>query len=414
MIPDETPSARDLAERIREHVERLCAPGDRHPGTARNRAATDYVASVMREMGLAVEELPFDVPEWEYGDTSASVRDRRFKMHPGPFSASADVEGDLVVVTDAGDLVSLDARDRVLLLRGAIAEVQFTPRGYPFYQDAAHAAVLDALEATRALAVLAATGKNPSMTAGMSPFPLIEEPAFALPTAYITAEEGAELAAHEGERVRVRIDSGTRPSTGLQPVGTLGAREGRRVVIGAHIDSKPETPGALDNASGVAVLLAAAGLLAGTALDLAVEFVLFNGEDHVLAPGELAYLNTHSLPDIELMINIDGAGLPGSPSAYSHYNADGPLIGLLERLAADNPSVALGETWPASDHMIFAMQGIPAIAITSEDFATASGVYSHTPLDTPDVLDYALLAGTARFVAEVAVSAAGTSTRTSA
>lgn len=413
-MPDEKPTVHDLAGRIREHVARLCSPGDRDPGTARNRAATGYVASVMRGLGLDVEELPFDVPEWQYGDASASVRDRRFDMHPGPFSAPADVEGDLVVITNAEELVGLDARARVVLLHGAIAQIQFTPRGYPFYQDAAHAAVLDALEATHALAVLAATGKNPSMTAGMSPFPLIEEPAFALPTAYMAAGEGADLALHAGESVRVRIDSGMRPSTGIQPVGTLGARNGRRVVIGAHIDSKPGAPGALDNASGVAVLLAAAELLTGTILDLGVEFVPFNGEDHVLAPGELAYLPTRNLPDVELMINIDGAGLPGSPSAYSHYNADGPLTELLARLALENPSVAIGEAWPASDHMIFAMQGIPAVAITSTDFATASGVYSHTPLDTPDVLDYALLAGTARFVAEVAAGAAGSSSRTSA
>jgi hypothetical protein len=51
--------------------------------------------------------------------------------------------------------------------------------------------------------------------------------------------------------------------------------------------------------------------------------------------------------------------------------------------------------------MIFAMRGIPAMAITSTDFATASRAYSHTPADTPDILDFDLLAGTARFVAEL-------------
>ncbi|MHB1135991.1 MAG: M28 family metallopeptidase [Coriobacteriia bacterium] len=398
-MPKTTRSSDELTARIRAHVAHLCAAGDRHPGTERNRAATDYVASVMRDLGLVVDELPFEVPDWQPGDATITAGTREFWMHPGPFSTSVEADGPLVLIDRAADLDSLDARGCVVLVHGEIAQIQLTPRGYPFYEDAEHAAIAEALEASGALAIVAATEKNPSMTAGMSPFPLIEEPGFALPTAYLHADEGAELALHDDETVHVHIDSRTVPSTGVQPIGRRTTGSPRRVIVAAHVDTKPGTPGALDNASGDAVMLAAAELMAGVDLEVEVEFVPFNGEDHVLAAGELAYLRATDLRDVELMVNIDGAGLPGSPSAYSCYNLDAPLAERLSLLAADTPSVVLGDSWPASDHMIFAMQGIPAVAITSLDFATASGVYSHTPLDTPDVLDYALLAETARFVA---------------
>jgi hypothetical protein len=54
----------DLTARLVRDIDRLCGPGDRHPGTQRNRDATAYVAGCMRELGLEVEVLQFDVPEW--------------------------------------------------------------------------------------------------------------------------------------------------------------------------------------------------------------------------------------------------------------------------------------------------------------------------------------------------------------
>jgi acetylornithine deacetylase/succinyl-diaminopimelate desuccinylase-like protein len=51
------------------------------------------------------------------------------------------------------------------------------------------------------------------------------------------------------------------------------------VILGAHYDSVPETPGADDNASAVAVLLEAAKLLHGRATRRTVRFVAFTNEE---------------------------------------------------------------------------------------------------------------------------------------
>ena len=60
--------------------------------------------------------------------------------------------------------------------------------------------------------------------------------------------------------------------TGLDPAAP-------RVLVGAHFDTVPGTPGADDNASGVAALLEVARLVVGNRLKATVEFVGFNLEE---------------------------------------------------------------------------------------------------------------------------------------
>ena len=52
-----------------------------------------------------------------------------------------------------------------------------------------------------------------------------------------------------------------------------------RILVGAHFDTVPGTPGADDNASGVAAMLETARLVAGDELDAIVEFAGFNLEE---------------------------------------------------------------------------------------------------------------------------------------
>ncbi len=394
----------ELPRQIAADIERLCSPGGRPPGTEANRAATGYVTSRMRELGLKVELLPFDVPEWRYGGAFIRVDEAEFPAHPGPFSPPAEISGPLLTARRWTDLDGLTASGSVLLLLDELASEPLTPRGYPFYTHPEHSALLDALETSGALAVVAATGRHP-MAGALSPFPLIEESGIALPTAYLHEGAGTRLARFAGESSRIMIDSRTLPSSGSQPIGLLadGKAAGPvTVVVSAHVDSKPETPGALDNASGVATMLAVAALLRKRALPCAVEFVPFNGEDHALAPGEVAYLASRpDLSHVSLNVNIDGAGLRGSPSAYSVYGVDKCGVATLARLAASSGWMTEGPAWPASDHMVFAMRGVSAVAITSGDSDAVSGTYSHTSADVPDLVDTELLAETARFIAAV-------------
>ncbi|HET6351755.1 MAG TPA: M28 family peptidase [Coriobacteriia bacterium] len=393
MAPDVT----SLIESIASDIAALCAGPDRQPGTAQNRAATDYAIGVLRATGAVVTVLPFEVPEWIAGSATLDVAGLTYPLHPGPYSAAVAHTTNLVTAATVEDLGLLreEARDAVILLHGDIAREQLTPRAYPWYSNPAHAAIYVTLESLAPAAIIAATGKNPAMTAAREPFPLIEDPAFPIPTAYCALAEGDALLSHAGDVVRVEIDSSVRPSSGVQPVARIGrGTSGRRIIVAGHLDSTWGSPGALDNAAGAVTAISVARLLAADPPSASVEIVPFNGEDHATSPGEVAYLdaNPDGFGDVALMINVDGSGFRGSPAALSSYGVSAQIDAVIDAVLADFPDIDRGPEWFASDHAIFAMRGVPSLAITSRDFGDLWESIAHTTHDVADNLDYELIA----------------------
>ncbi|TVR66942.1 MAG: M28 family peptidase [Spirochaetaceae bacterium] len=80
----------------------------------------------------------------------------------------------------------------------------------------------------------------------------------------------------------------------------------------------------MDNAAGVAVLMAVMEQLKDAPLAFTVEFVPFNGEEHCGVPGQLSYLGVQGAgkQPPHLVINIDGLGHHDSRNAISLYNFD--------------------------------------------------------------------------------------------
>ncbi len=395
-----------VAKQIAVDIAVLCAGPDRQPGTQRNRDAAAYVAAQLHEAGVEVEMLPFEVPEWRAGGAALHVAGVTYQLHAGPYSLPCDHVTHLTSASTVAELEALadEAFGSVLLLHGEIAAEQLTPRAYPWYSNAAHAAIYDTLERLAPVAVIAATGKNPAMTAAREPFPLIEDPAFPIPTAFCALAEGEALRTHTGDVVRVEIDSSVTPSSGEQPVGRLeGTRSGARVIVAGHLDSTWGSPGAIDNAAGAVTVLAAARLLAQQPLGMRVEFVCFNGEDHATSPGEMAYLaaNPDGFGDVALMLNVDGAGFRGSPAAVSLYSVGAQLESVVDTVLADFGEIERGPEWLASDHAIFAMRGVPALAVTSRDFGEIWESIAHTPHDIAENLDYELIADVAFALAAI-------------
>ncbi len=175
----------------------------------------------------------------------------------------------------------------------------------------------------------------------------------------------------------------------------------RRVLVSAHIDSRYGTPGALDNAAGVCVLMALADLLGDAAPALDVELVPFNGEDDFAAPGEMAYLDwpDADLDNVALVVNIDAVGRRDDDTAISFYGCPDEIREVALAAAATVPRIVEGPEWPMSDHMIFAMRGIPAIAVTSTGLTEIAATVAHTADDVPELVDPTLVDDAARFIA---------------
>lgn len=393
-----------MAAQASEYLEALCSRyPDRHVGGAGNEAANALFEQVATASGFEVDSVPFDCIEWVRGDAQAEAGGGAYELHAGPYSLPCDLKATLASATTADELDRGSFEGTVLLVSGDLAREQLMPKGFDFYNPEEHQRIVAALERQRPAAVIGATGRNPSLAGGLYPFPLLEDGDFDIPNAYLTDVAGAGLAEHVGETVRLRIESDRAPARARQVIARKRGNAPGRVVLSAHVDSKEGTPGALDNATGVAALLVLAGLLRDRRSAFDVELVPFNGEDYYAAPGQKLYLerNRGVLGDVILEINLDGAGFSGKATAVSMYGCGEEVESVVREALAGRVGFAEGPAWFQSDHAIFAMQGIPAMALTSENFLELSTEYTHTPADRLELVDPAAVGQIAEFLADV-------------
>lgn len=204
---------------------------------------------------------------------------------------------------------------------------------------------------------------------------------------------------------------------------------GSLVVVGAHYDSVPGCPGADDNASGVAVLLACARAFARTGLPIA--FVAFNAEEDGLL-GSRDFVNAgltelevrptvvHVLEMVGFRSRLHGSQRLPFPwpsralrtadfiGIIANRGARAALDGVLQSDASPRPRCVSLQEWlpmdafvPAlrrSDHFPFWQAEIPALLWT--DTADFRNPNYHRASDLPETLDYA-------FMSEVASLAIG-------
>lgn len=368
-----------VRDRVGHHLEVLVeCIGARPPGSPANRRATDHVRTSLEAVGCAVTSLPFTTRWWEPGTGWLEVGGARFDVEPNPYSAAGDVHGTAVPVGRLPELEGLDPRpDMVLALTGELARAQVLPAAFPFLSLPEHERIRAALHRLAPAAVVAVSDHWE---------PILEDPDLGFPSATVPTAVGDTLVA--GERLRLAVTGAVHTGDDVNVSGWFGG-VGRRLVLCAHLDSKATTPGAFDNAAGVATLLALSEL--GHLDGLPLELVLFNGEDHIDSCGETAWLAATDLADTAGVLNADGVGLAGQGLSLSTLACSPGLEARLAAWLEDRPRWVPAEPWFESDHAIFAMRGIAAVAITSDDVHALLGGLAHTAADTLDVLDLAIL-----------------------
>lgn len=375
-----------IRARIRHHLEVLVDDiGARPPGSPSNRRATDHVHTSLTSVGCPVTALPFTTRWWEPGTGWLEVGSARVEVDPNPYSAAGDVHGRAVLVGRLSELEGLDpVPDTILVLTGELARGQVLPAVFPFLSLPEHERIRAALHRLAPVAVVAVSDHWE---------PILEDPDLGFPSTTVPAAIGETIAA--GDPLRLAVTGAVHTGTGVNLSARLGGGE-PRLVLCAHLDSKATTPGAFDNAAGVATLLALTEL--GHLDALPLELVLFNGEDHIDSCGETAWLAATDLAGVAGVVNVDGVGLKGQGLSLATLACPPSLEAQLTRWVEGHPGWVPAEPWFESDHAIFAMRGIPAVAITSEDVHALLGGLAHTPADTLAVLDLAVLE---RFAADL-------------
>jgi Zn-dependent M28 family amino/carboxypeptidase len=195
---------------------------------------------------------------------------------------------------------------------------------------------------------------------------------------------------------------------------------GEAVIVGAHYDTVPGSPGANDNGSGVAVMLEVARACAGQNFRRTVQFVAFYNEESVSPWGAQLYARDRRARGYEVTGVIcletlgyytDAPDTQKYPAPFSwFYPSTGNFLGFVGNLDsrplvrecvasfrshAKFPSrgaalPAMFEDAARSDHSAFWAEGYPGLMVT--DTANFRYPYYHTPGDTPDKIDYDRLA----------------------
>jgi len=380
-----------LSESVR-NLDLFCNRiAERCVGSEGNRQATRYFANELSRLGWDIETPMFAAIDWEDGGAYLSCDGEEFIVLTGPYSLAFDGTATLIAAGSLEELEKTDFAGKILMLYGEIAREQLMPKNFVFYNPPEHQHIISLLEQGKPVAIISATGRNAALAGGVYPFPLIEDGDFDIPSVYMTEEEGERLLKYAGREVTLESRSVRIPGKGYNVIARKGKSGSERVVVTAHIDAKKGTPGAIDNATGVIVLLLLARQLNDYEGDRMIEIVALNGEDYFAVPGQMNYLmaNQGKFGEILLNINIDGAGFKEGLTAFSLFDLPEVLRKCADEIIEIYPGITEGVQWPQGDHSIFLQNGVPAIAVSSKWFIDniAAQDVTHTPKDRPEIVD---------------------------
>ncbi len=371
-----------LEDELRSYVETLCSFGpDRFPGSKGHARAFRWLRRTLMSWGMPVEVRPFtvriEVPVkwnlladlgrgWEEipcipGLGSPSVRDLTAGILPAGYAREEDYAG-LQATEGKIHLARLwksheTAKVREASLRGAAAIVWYNEYFDSLYSGAC---------------VSHRTAPIPGLS--------------------ITRSDAVRLLDAEGARLRLSI--ATRSRTIRCNNLVAGAMDGPCALLASHHDTRPFTPGASDDASGMAVMLAFIRNRFAEGLPVRMRYLFADCEEEGCAGAE-AYAEDlyhgNRLREISCVVNLDAVGWPNLCVVTRDREA---LMDEGMTHQADRSLRALGyapelvrSKTGRSNHTPFARRGIPALWLS--DYPN---YIRHSDIDNIHNIDYPTMA----------------------
>jgi Iap family predicted aminopeptidase len=356
----------ELTSIVAHHLDVLCDQiGARPGGTPANRAAAEYIAAEMRRLGLAVELQPLACPDWRCLSESLTLDGEPLEVLANPFSPACDVRASCVPVCTLAELERAELGGRIALLYGELTRQPLATKSW-FLSSEEDLRPVRLLEEKAPLAVLTVQALPGSVNR------LIEDWEFGLPSATLPPESGLALLSHPGGALHLHLETEQQPGETCNVVGRRAGTRPEVAVACAHYDTKYDTPGATDNAAGVAALLALAEILSAETLDCGLEFIAFANEEY-LPIGEDAYIpavGEEHFNQLLLAVNFDGLGHRLDTLNVAAFTCSPEFQQRLEQIVAAHPAVVWTEPWPESNHSSFAWRGVPAAAFSGQAVRT--------------------------------------------
>ena len=381
--------------------------GPRPSGSPQAKAAVDYVAAEMRQLGLDVQLEEVKVPHWVRGAETAELVEypgrvagttQKIVLTALGGSTSTPAEGlaaAVVVVNNFDELKSL-GRDQVtgkVVLFNAIYDKKKAEAGLSFvaYGEAVHYRGMGPRAAAE-LGAVAALIRSVGSADYRLPHTGFSFPA-GIPAGAVTAED-ADLIAHLAAQGKVRMHLTLTPqklpdTTSYNVIADLKGSEHPEqiVVVSGHLDSWDLGTGAIDDAAGVAVAMQTVELLQKLHLrpKRTLRVIAWMDEESGGA-GSQTYSRDHSSEFLHHVAAIEcdtGAAHPlgfETRISASAANLLRPVLSVLDSVGA---TAMLPSNYPpGADIAGMSETGVPALGILQDGRTYFN--YHHTAADTLD------------------------------
>jgi len=390
-----------VGSRIADSIGALCNNiGVRWAGSEQEQAAAQFAAGRLEEYslaGAAVEEFSLQTAACR----SASLRfvgedDQRLDVRPCLFCPSIDVQGPLVDVGFGMPHELAPLRER---LSGSIALIRSEYE--PFSEPRLLTLRLRDLAEMGVAAAITACPQGGRRLSHISASDWRDDPSkVLLPLVQTSTEDAALLRSKAVDRpaIAVQVDAEFQTSTSWNVAADLSGADfpDECLVLGAHHDTTPDSFGANDNGSGVAVLLETARLLAGLRNSLnvspgrTIKFVSFGAEEQGLQ-GSSAYVERHFSGDHtpRFMLALDELATGNMKGVVLQFPELRSLMQQqLDSLNEGLQCHVLSQLDASGDMFPFARQGIPSSFLWRWRFVgrRPETAFGHSHSDTPEKL----------------------------
>jgi aminopeptidase YwaD len=358
-------------------IGEICSCGPRWMGTPGATHAINYIGDAFRSKGMEVRLEKFQYLSYRPQEVRLEVEGRAVRCEPIALAASTKVPltaplvwGGQCAPKELEDLVS---QGRSIEDAIVISDNLRTFLAYPNVEDAGGAGFISV------------TGFQDGIIRCGSA--RLDRRPGAIP--------GLSISGREGDAILERLRSGCRLVATMELKGQIEQTEGVNVVVSqpgprrgkilvtAHYDSFWNGVHAMDNASGVATVIALSRLLAKHD-GPSIEYVFFGAEELGLF-GSHGYVEAHSdkLEEIIAVINFDNFG---SSASQLEVGVTEELFEVSKEVAEKHEIQVHYWSCPpraASDHHCFVQKGVPAVWFANG----GSDLHYHTPLDVPEKMD---------------------------
>lgn len=354
--------------------------GWRWIGSAGEKQAGNWVENFWHKLGLTVERKFTACPAWDYELTKLSVDDEIFTADAQMFSAGCDFTGELIALVPKSDCsIPASVSGKIVIIKEQDTE------DYGDFENALffRIALLEALKNAGVLAVIIISVLPETYATKM-----FRTPGSDLACAAVSATTGEQLLKHIGEQAALKIVASERAGETAYIATEIGPKDAPLCLAVAHYDGAPISKAAVDNASGLAIMLTLSEYFSkNIPKDKRIRFIAFGGHEYggmdMCGYTSKYYAEQHQaeIEQIKYLIHLDVLGIKGTTPEVKIHGSDELLAKTRLALATEKQvNVFEYKGFVGADFGVFMRQGVPCIMMESSKSEYNIAAY-HSPLD---------------------------------